>query len=74
MLYIILAAVFFFLIALAGFAWALCVASAAAPTEEGQREKATALLGQRRAAEVLTAEESLARIRTRGTRNERRNG
>ena len=34
---IILAAVFFFLIALAGFAWALCVASSDAPTEEEQR-------------------------------------
>ena len=38
LMYIILAAVFFFIIALAGFAWALCVASSDAPTEEAQRQ------------------------------------
>ena len=38
LMYIILAAAFFFLIALAGFAWALCVASSDAPTEEEQRQ------------------------------------
>ena len=37
LMYIVLVAVFFFLIALAGFAWALCVASSDAPTEEEQR-------------------------------------
>ena len=38
LMYIILAAAFFFLIALAGFAWALCVVASPAPTEEEQRQ------------------------------------